>query len=88
MNCTFCCMPRESSSIFASPQSLSAVLSAKRSIHSSMRRSASFAAEPLELGEEAKDAAHLHLLVESALLGEIADAVEDRLVGVGACRTA
>ena len=34
--------------------------------------------ESLELGEEQQHAAHLHLLVEAALFGQIADAVERR----------
>ena len=46
MNCTFCCMPRDSSSIFAKPQSFSAVFSWNRSIHSSMRCSATLPGTP------------------------------------------
>ena len=41
-----------------------------------MRGAASVGAHSLQLGEEQQHAADLHLLVEAALLGEIADAVE------------
>jgi hypothetical protein len=41
------------------------------------------AADPLQFGEEAQHLAHLHLLVEPALLGQVADAIGDAGVGVG-----
>jgi hypothetical protein len=41
MNCTFCCIPRDSSSTFANPQSFSGVRSPSRSSQLVMRVSAS-----------------------------------------------
>ena len=49
-----------------------------------MRRSASLAPHALEFRKEAEDAVHLHLLVESALFGEVPDLIEDPWVGIGA----
>ncbi len=69
-------MPRDSSSTFASPQfclrrdeaePLEPLVDALVGFRG---------AHPLELGEEQQHAPHLHLLVQAALLGQIADAVE------------
>ena len=77
MNCTFCCMPRDSSSTFASPQSLSARREAEPlEPFVDARAPRSRALHAFELGEEQQHAAHLHLLVEAALFGQVADAVE------------
>ena len=38
--------------------------------------------QPLEAAEEAKDAAHLHLAIEAALLGEIPKAIGDRRIAI------
>ena len=42
-------------------------------------------ADALELGEEQQHAANLHLLVETALFGQIADAVDDAARSVFGC---
>ena len=72
MNWIFCCMPLESSSVFLS--SASAI--SMRSAQSMARLRASSAREPVQLAEENQLIDDLHLLVEAALLGQIADAVQ------------
>ena len=47
-----------------------------------MRLSATFPGTPLSSAEEPEDTAHLHLLVETALLGEVSDAISDTRVEV------
>ncbi len=72
MNCTFWAMPFESSSsTFLSHHS-----GFRTSRTTFSRAMASRRESPLQPGEEEGLFAHLHLLVEAALLGEVADAVD------------
>ena len=71
MNWIFCCMPLESSSVF-----LARASAISRRLAQAVARLRASAASGRELAEEDKLVEDLHLLVEAALFGQIADAVE------------
>ena len=72
MNWIFCCMPLESSSTFLPTQSAMP----RRVAHCSERRFASASAQSLESAKKHEVLEHLHLLIEAALFGHIANALE------------
>ena len=72
MNCTFCCIPLESSSTFELPHAPSPAAPA----NAWARRWPPATADALELGQEDEVFDDLHLLVEAALFRKISNAVE------------
>ena len=72
MNCTFCCMPLRQLVDLRSVPSFSGEVEALEP--ASMRVGVAARVSALELGEERELLGDLHLLVQAALLGQVADA--------------
>src|SRR5262249_9968352 len=82
MNCTFCCMPRDSSSTLASPLFFPRRREPDRLDLFAAAGRARPRAPPFALGEKQQAPPHLHLLIETALLGQIADLIQHLAIGV------